>query len=90
MDSELTQIEERIQKMKAYEDPLLKAFDEEQKTQPSPNKGSDDESSEEGSSSDESSSEEELSDIVFPKTDATSLLQFIMRDLNNLADKEDK
>lgn len=63
--------------MKAYQDPLLKAFDDQAK----------DSSQEE--SSEDSSEEEQLSDIKFPKSNAQELLQFIQRDLNNLANLED-
>jgi hypothetical protein len=73
--------------MKEYEDPLLVAFDEEQKKSTAQDSSSEHEDT---SSEEESGSEDELSDIVFPKDDATKLLQFIMRDLNNLTDKEDK
>jgi len=66
-----------VNKMKAYQDPLLKAFDEQAKN------------SSEEESSDDSSEEEQVSDIKFPKSNAQDLLQFIQRDLNNLANLED-
>jgi hypothetical protein len=56
---------------------LLKAFDEQAKN------------SSEEESSDDSSEEEQVSDIKFPKSNAQDLLQFIQRDLNNLANLED-
>lgn len=73
-----------INKMRNYKDPLLEAFDAEQKK--AQEKDSDDESS----GSEEETSEEELSDIKFPRDDAAELIQFITRDLNNLQNKDDK
>jgi hypothetical protein len=69
-----------VNKMRQYEDPLLKAFEEEQKKP----------AQEEDSGSSEDDSSDELSDIKFPKENAAELLQFIMRDLNNIQNKEDK
>ena len=65
-----------VNKMREYQDPLLKAFDQIK-----------DDISDEESGSEEGSSEEEVtvSDIKFPKDNAQELLQFIMRDLNNLS-----
>ena len=72
-----------VKKMREYQDPLLKAFDEAQKKQ-------DEEDGVSSSGESETSSEEEqVSDIKFPKTSAQDLLQFIMRDLNNLSNMED-
>ena len=72
-------------KMRSYQDdPLLKEFDEAEKEA----KNSDGEDKSE--SSEESSEEEQLSDIKFPKENAQDLLQFIMRDLNNLQNKDEK
>ena len=84
MDTDKENKTELVNKSNNYEDdPLLREFDEMEKQ----TKG---ESSEEDGSGSEESSEEELSDIKFPKGNAQELLQFINRDLNNLANKEDK
>ena len=72
--------------MRAYQDdPLLKEFDEAEKKAQNESEGED-----ESGSSEESTDEEQLSDIKFPKETAQDLLQFIMRDLNNLSNKDEK
>ena len=79
MDSE-KENSNSVNKMKAYHDPdhLLVDFDNEKQTAG----GSDD-------SSEDESSEETGSDIKFPRYNAQDLLQHIMRDLNNISNKED-